>query len=86
MKSITICEKTAMTFFAFGVIVTGSAWYGSNLHYNAMLTQAIIAQAKCDPNGTSHVSMMLPDGSEFMCTPRQFIPDSMRESAKRLKK
>jgi hypothetical protein len=84
--NISVCVRSFVAGAALAVLFTGSAWYGSNLYFNAQITQAIIAQAKCDQNGTSHVSMILPDGSEFMCTPRQFIPDSRQEAAKRPKR
>lgn len=80
--TITICLKSALSGLFMGVILTASAWYGAVLVDRTEITQALLAQAKCDPAG--FVAITFIDASQFTCVPAKYTPPTSRsESAQR---
>lgn len=79
--NITICPKSASFGLFLGLLFMGSAWTGWVLQARADITQAMLAQAKCDPSGL--VSITFTDSSQFTCVPSQNMPPSSREEAAR---
>jgi hypothetical protein len=82
--TITICQKSTVLGLFLGVLFTASAWYGWAQNVRADITQAILAQAKCDPSG--FVTVLFPDSSQFTCAPKETMPPtSYAEAARRAK-
>lgn len=79
--TITICQRSALIGLFLGALFTASAWYGQALASRADITQAMLAQAKCDPAG--FVSITFTDSSQFTCAPAQHMPPASREEAAR---
>lgn len=79
--TITICRKSTILGLFFGVFFTAFAWYGAVLAQRAEITQAMLAQAKCDPAG--FVAITFTDSSQFTCAPAQYQPPTSREEAAR---
>lgn len=79
--TITICQRSTLLGLFLGVFFTAFAWYGAVLAQRAEITQAMLAQAKCDPVG--FVSITFIDSSQFTCAPAQSIPPNSREEAAR---
>ena len=79
--TITLCQRSTLIGLFLGVLFTAAAWYGSTLTARADITQAMLAQAKCDPSG--FVSITFTDSSQFTCAPTQTLPPNSREEAAR---
>jgi hypothetical protein len=77
--TITICQKSTVLGLFLGVLFTASAWFGWTLNARAEITQAMLAQAKCDPAG--FVSITFTDSSQFTCSPTHTLPPTSREEA-----
>lgn len=81
MLRIEIMLKSAIFGLFLGVFLTAAAWFGWTLNARADITQAMLAQAKCDPDG--FVSITFTDSSQFTCAPAQTMPPTSREEAAR---
>lgn len=79
--TIQICQKSTILGLFLGVFFTAAVWFGWTLNARADITQAMLAQAKCDPAG--FVSITFTDASQFTCMPRQDMPPTSREEATR---
>jgi hypothetical protein len=82
--TITICQKSTVLGLFLGALFTASAWFGWTLNARAEITQAMLAQAKCDPAG--FVTITFTDSSQFTCAPKETMPPtSYAEAARRAK-
>jgi len=84
--TITICRFSALLGLILGLSSMAAAWYGTTLASRAVITQAMLAQARCDPTGAGFVSITFIDGSQFTCVPAQQMPPTSREAAAQRRK
>ena len=77
--NIQVCHKSAGFGLVLGLLATAAAWYGTTLTARAEITQAMLAQARCDPAG--FVAITFTDGSQFTCMPAKEMPPTSREEA-----
>jgi hypothetical protein len=78
----TFCPKSAAFGLILGALCTAAAWYGTALNARVEITQAMLAEARCDPAGFKTITF--PDGSQFTCVPAEQMPPTSRaEAAKR---
>ena len=81
--NVTICPKSATFGLILGALCMAAAWYGTTLDGKAEITQAMLAQARCDPAG--FVAITFADESQFTCMPAQQMPPTTRAEATRRK-
>lgn len=78
----TFCPKSAAFGVILGALCIAALWYGTTLNSRAEITQAMLAQARCDAAG--FVTITFTDGSQFTCVPAEQMPPTSRaEAAKR---
>ncbi len=78
---VVLCVRSIAVGLLLGFFFTGSAWYGTTLAGRAQITQAMLAQAKCDPVG--FVAITFADESQFTCAPARDMPPTSRAEAER---